>query len=677
MVSIKSRIERWRHRRHNIQKKYKSLNGAEGILGSAKSAQEEVTKDGQGRFKEYQNGVIYWHPSTGAHEVHGAILYKWNALGRETSWLGYPSSDEMQDANGVGRHTKFQHGSIYWFPDTGPHPLRPEIFKLWQDLGGETGRLGYPITDELDGPYGGSRYQQFQNGSYIYWDRERGAYEVLPKVKPFDSSPEVSGSWAVALHNSRVVGIHAALLHTGRVLFFSHGNTRINSGDEQSVEVGSAVLEPSAGTVTQQRLADGTICSGHTFFPDGRLLVCGSERKREGVHAIRVFTPNLNGGDWEQVAEMQAARWYPTCSRLPDGRIAIIGGHKWFRDSNTANATYVIVDRDCGTEKARPIPFLEKGTNALFPFVFVLPSGKLLIHAGTETSFLDLQNFKFDKRPLQAADRPDRNARTYDVQGTAVLLPLLPESDPPYRARVMMIGGGGAPPATAQTPATKSCEILDLDESLLSWKLSAPMSNPRVMPDAVLLPDGNVLVTNGSCTGKADSAANPVHEAELYNPRSDTWTTLAAMKIPRLYHSVALLLPDATVLTAGTDSVWHRASFNEAKLWVETFNPPYLFSGPRPIIQRTPLEISYGVEFEVNTPHAGSISSAALMSPSSVTHSFNSSQRYVGLFITERTANSLKLLSPPNSYVAPPGYYMFFILSDEGVPSFARFLKLG
>jgi hypothetical protein len=674
-MTLRSRMERLWRRKHNIQYKY---NGAKDLLGAPKSTQEEVTKDGQGRFKDYQNGTIYWHPSTGCHEVHGAILFKWNAMGRETSWLGYPVSDETHDANGVGRHSKFQNGAIYWSPDTGPHPLRPEILKLWQDLGGETGRLGYPITDELDGPYGGSRYQQFQNGSSIYWDRERGAYEVRPCVIPPDSPPELSGRWAVpALYNSKVVGIHAALLHTGKVLFFSHGNTKASSGDEPSVEVGSAVLEPSIGEVTQQRLAEGTICSGHTFFADGRLLVCGSERRREGVHTVRVFTPALSGGEWKQVVEMAEARWYPTCSRLSDGRVAIIGGHKWFRDSNTANDTYAIIDMDGELLESRPIPFLENSSHALFPFVFVLPSGKLLIHAGTETSFLDLQNFEFDKRTLQAAERPDRNDRTYDVEGTAVLLPLLPDSNPPYRARVMIIGGGGAPPVTAQTTATNSCEILDLDESTPAWKLASPMSNPRIMPDAVLLPDGNILVTNGSCTGKADSAANPVLEAELYNPVTNTWTTLAAMRIPRLYHSVALLLPDAKVLTAGTDSVWHRARYNEAKLWVETFSPPYLFSSSRPIIQTKLSEIGYDVEFEVSTPQAQDIKSAALISPGSVTHSFNSSQRYVGLSITERNANSLKLQSPPNSFIAPPGYYMFFIVTDSGVPSVAKFLKLG
>jgi Domain of unknown function (DUF1929) len=148
------------------------------------------------------------------------------------------------------------------------------------------------------------------------------------------------------------------------------------------------------------------------------------------------------------------------------------------------------------------------------------------------------------------------------------------------------------------------------------------------------------------------------------------------MRIPRLYHSVALLLPNGTVLTAGTDSVWHRARINQAKLWIETFSPPYLCTSPKPIIQGMPSEIGYGVEFEVHTPQAQKIRSAALISPGSVTHSFNSNQRYVGLSIAKRTDRSLELLSPPNSFVAPPGYYMLFIVTDDGVPSVARFLKL-
>jgi uncharacterized protein with LGFP repeats len=176
----KLRLKLRRKRKWTIHRKYTSLGGANGILGNPKSTTVEFTQDGKGRYKEFQNGTIYWFPSTGVHEVHGAILSKWTALGRETGWLGYPVSDEIQDVNDNKKHSDFQHGSIYWSEQTGPMALRAPILALWKELGGETGKLGYPISDETKGPYPKSRYLKFENGSSIYWDEERGAYEVFP-----------------------------------------------------------------------------------------------------------------------------------------------------------------------------------------------------------------------------------------------------------------------------------------------------------------------------------------------------------------------------------------------------------------------------------------------------------------------------------------------------------------
>jgi hypothetical protein len=226
-----------------------------------------------------------------------------------------------------------------------------------------------------------------------------------------------------------------------------------------------------------------------------------------------------------------------------------------------------------------------------------------------------------------------------------------------------------------RTPATNTCEILDLGEATPAWRLVAPMAQPRVMPDAVLLPDGKVLVMNGSSTGFADNGANPVYEAELYDPASNTWTTLCRMKIPRLYHATALLLPDGRVMTAGTDSMWNPDPFHIAQLRLEFFSPPYLFRGTRPTISNAPADIRYNTGFTVATPSAGSVTSVSLLRCGSVTHSFNSDQRYVGLTINSRTASSLALQAPPNGFVAPPGYYLLFILKD-GVPSVGRFVRL-
>jgi hypothetical protein len=196
------------------------------------------------------------------------------------------------------------------------------------------------------------------------------------------------------------------------------------------------------------------------------------------------------------------------------------------------------------------------------------------------------------------------------------------------------------------------------------------------MPDAVLLPNRKVLALNGSSRGHADNGANPVWEAELYDPDTNTWTTMAEMSVPRLYHATALLLPDGRVMTAGTDVLWNPDPFHEAEKRVEIFSPPYLFQGPRPSISNAPAEAAYGSEFTIGTPDAGEIDEVALLRCGSTTHSFNSDQRYVGLAIASDQGGELRVKAPPNGYVAPPGYYMLFLLR-HGVPSTAHFIRIG
>lgn len=665
----------------DIEKKYNSLGARTSPLGPPvkEKSPGEPTADGEGFFRDYAAGSIYSIPGLGTFEVHGKIWNRWNFLDRERGPLGYPTSDEQQTRDGRGRLSDFQRGSIYFHPDIGAFEVCGQILALWRQLGAEAGRLGYPTSGEtkVERLGAGGRVNRFQHGS-IYCDQKRGAYEVREQPERLDDYQE-AGCWVKPPdYNSKVVGIHAALLRDGSVLFFSHGNATELAGVEPAIEVGSAVLNFGARKVTQQGLDRGVICSGHTFLSDGRLIACGSERDARGVHALRLFDPAAgeSGGEWRHLTDLTEARWYPTCVELPDGRVLIVGGQQWAQDEGAPNCTFQVYDPDEGMQPPLPLPLLCR-EGAMFPFTFVLPTGKALIHAGRQTCFLDLDTFELDGRVLDAAEREGRNSRTYDVQGTAVLLPLRPDDDPPYRARVMLLGGGGAPEVTANTPATNTCEILDLGEPEPAWRLAAPMARRRVMPDAVLLPDGNVLVVNGSSTGKADAGANPVLETELYDVERGVWTTLCSMKTPRLYHSVALLLPDARVLTAGEDSIWHPASFTEEKLDVEIFTPPYLYRGRQPIIHEFPREVSYDSEFRVRWTGARPIKSAALISPGSVTHSFNSHQRYVGLRILGRQSNSLTLLAPGDARVAPPGYYMLFVIDELGIPSHARFVRLG
>src|SRR5690606_30198499 len=140
------------------------------------------TPDGAGRYNVFQGGSIYWHPSTGAFEVHGAIREKWAELGWEAGLLGYPLTDELKTPDGGGRFNHFQNGSIYWTPQTGAHEVHGAIRDKWAETGWEAGPLGYPTTDESKTPDGVGRFNHFQNGS-IYWTSETGAHEVRGAIR--------------------------------------------------------------------------------------------------------------------------------------------------------------------------------------------------------------------------------------------------------------------------------------------------------------------------------------------------------------------------------------------------------------------------------------------------------------------------------------------------------------
>ena len=109
---------------------------------------------------------------------------------------------------------------------------------------------------------------------------------------------------------------------------------------------------------------------------------------------------------------------------------------------------------------------------------------------------------------------------------------------------------------------------------------------------------------------------------------------------------------------------------------VEFYSPPYLFRGPRPTISAAPRAIRYGTSFWIATPDAAHIASVALMRPGSVTHAFNEDQLFVPLAFTPGIGG-LTIQAPATGNVAPPGYYMIFIVDANGVPSMAPFASVG
>lgn len=172
-----------------IGQRYDALGGAGGFLGLPRTA-EQAAPDGRGRYQAFPGGSISWSPTSGAHEVHGAVEVTWAAWGREAGTLGYPTTDESPTPDGVGRYNHFEGrglpASVYWSPSTGGHAVWGAVRQAWQQLGWEAGPVGYPTTDELPTPDGRARVQDFAGHGLpasICWTPATGAHAVYGAVR--------------------------------------------------------------------------------------------------------------------------------------------------------------------------------------------------------------------------------------------------------------------------------------------------------------------------------------------------------------------------------------------------------------------------------------------------------------------------------------------------------------
>jgi hypothetical protein len=243
-----------------------------------------------------------------------------------------------------------------------------------------------------------------------------------------------------------------------------------------------------------------------------------------------------------------------------------------------------------------------------------------------------------------------------------------------YAPGKIMKSGRSVDPDQPVIPSTASTYVLDMNQATPAWRETGAMAFPRTYHTLTLLPDGTVLATGGGPDTDAIGVGNAILAAESWSPVSETWTTLASMQKPRLYHSTALLLPDARVLVAGGGR-FNGFNAPTDQLSSETYSPPYLFKGPRPTITSAATTATYGGSIAVQTPDAARIASVSLIKLGSDTHSFNQDQRFLQLPFAA-AGSTLNVQAPANANLAPPGYYMLFILDTSGVPSVAAMLQL-
>ena len=528
---------------------------------------------------------------------------------------------------------------------------------------------------------------------------ERG--QTAPEIALFALSTapaSLAGEWtlidAVPAGHNDVLPVHAALLRTGKVLYFG-GSENVGS---QNVAGGAAIdktrlYDPATGAleILPSPPRHDLFCCGHAFLSDGRLLAAGGTKdwggvahpnhgqNFEGLRSAAVFEPAAPAGSspWTPIERLRPERgqtrgggaWYPALAGLPDGKVLRMGGPPEYEDSRHNNRMLEVFDPETGhwIDQGAPadIPASDVYDLPQYPRLHVMGTGQVFCPTPLEgpTGGPGWQSWTWN--PASRAWTPVGSGPGGEFNGfdtSSVLLPL--HAAEHYRAHVLY--------TNRPDPM-----IIDLSALAPSWQATAPralfdpVSGPpvRYHATAVILADGTVLLQGGH--SDPSDWDPPVLTAELFDPKTGAWSIAAVAAVPRVYHSVALLLPDGRVWTAGSD---YGNGSHEMRM--EMYSPPYLFRGARPVITAAPDVVAIAANFDVETPQAASIATAALVRCGTATHAQVIDQRWVDLAIAQVQQGRLTLTAPPNSRVAPPGYYMLFLLDGSGVPSVARILRL-
>ena len=492
-------------------------------------------------------------------------------------------------------------------------------------------------------------------------------------VQPVAADPAKVGQWSDPLPLKNVA-IHAHLLPTGKILYWGR---RKEFGSEVFATLNdhacqTSILDPDTGqsreTANQPALKDGStvnlFCSGHTFLPDGRLMVVGGHLfDSQGVNQSCIYDPVTDR--WTAEAEMNKGRWYPSAITLPDGGVLVLSG-------SFATGPLQPPTNDSGTNTT---PQIWRGVGweslidhadglTLFPRFHIEPKKGQVFMSGAQgqSFFLDTTG------PGTWIPGPSRVLGLRDYAPSVMY----------DTGKIVFIGGGNDPQTNLPT---NGAETIDLTAEAPAWRATSAMHFRRRQHNATILADGTVLVTGGTQgLGFNDvDPGDPIHAAELWDPATGNWTVLAEEAVDRCYHATSVLLPDGRVFSAGGGEYAPQNNVTnppkDTHSDAQFFSPPYLFRGPRPSFTGAPDSVSYGQVFQLRLSWAAEIAKVTWIRLGSVTHSFDQNQRLNTLGFT-KDEEEIAVTAPANANICPPGHYMLFLVNDQGVPSIGHIARI-
>lgn len=453
------------------------------------------------------------------------------------------------------------------------------------------------------------------------------------------ASAAAAGQWS-SVFKMPVPAAHMALLPNGKILMWVAGKR-------------TYIWDPSNFTsVARTAKGSNLMCAGFIQLSDGTVFVVGGQGPGGGtVGLVQTSTFDWRTNTWTKGPNMTKRRWYPSVAALPNGEALIIGG-----GPNVAE-----VRQTDGT--------LRKLTTAVFnhvkryPFVQVGPEG-LVGYYGEEVELRSLDSAGTGQWTVFG--NRDAIQRRY---GSFAMFDI---------GKVLVAGGG----LGGTVPTNSAVVVANVGDSLVSTPTGS-LAQGRRQGHLTVLADGSVLYSGGQAsTAEQVSLKRGVNTAELWNPQTGVWTTLARARVTRQYHSTAILLPDARVLTAGGGhcaKCGTTIKYNESN--GEIFSPPYLFDssgGPavRPVINSAPTVASPGGTYDVDITSDSGVSKMALVRLGAETHAVDQGQRYVPLTVVSVAGSQYQITLPTEAGALPPGYYMLFAIDGSGVPSVSQMVQV-
>jgi YVTN family beta-propeller protein len=498
---------------------------------------------------------------------------------------------------------------------------------------------------------GGGSAPSPTSGAQADGAKQKALAYVPPGAIPSDAN--LKGMWS-PVFPWPVISVHSVLLPDGRVMTYGSDTSGQQTG-HANVDVWDSSGAPDTGHLT---LPNGTgtdlFCSSQLLLPQsGNVLIAGgdvwtgTQTTNTGNNNSTLF--DSASGSLTRGANMQRARWYSSATTLVNGETYIQGG--------TGGADRPEIRSVDGS--FRVISGIDTGTlGAYYPRNFVAPDGRIFGYAP-------------DSGQMYYVDPAGNGSLTLAGKFNTALSGGWYSSTAMYRpGRILQFGGNA-----------NGAYTIDITGGTPVVAPTQSMSSTRAWVNATILPDGKVLATSGSAVAGEATGYNNI--AETWDPATGQWSQGAVAQKMRLYHSNAILLPDGSVLVSGGGATQTTpiTDPNKNNLNAEIYYPPYLFAAggvraPRPSIASAPTWIDIGKTVALELADAGAVSRVTLVKTGSMSHSFNFEQRFLELPF-RASGSRVTVQAPTRAAEAPPGYYLLFVFDAAGVPSVAKIVRLG